>query len=229
MTHIRSPRVPGVGVTCGDFHTWQTVAKWESKSQLMEETSIVWSTESLFPDLHPTVVDTSHSRTLDASTCLRILLIPRSILFCLDTNRARVQPSLRLRRLLHFVVFLPCSSSPILSRLFLVARNFHKRWIYLLHLLSYKLAIIAGEYVRNDRFLLEECRRAKEKERSERSFHGLVLTVLLQSIFESSGKTGVSTWSNDRGLFAGPRRLPSRNRSNTAIPGRNVEDRERDK
>lgn len=187
----------------------------------MEETSIVWSTESLFPDLHPTVVDTSHSRTLDASTCLRILLIPRSILFCLDTNRARPTFS--------------SSSSPVALRrlpplffLALVARNFHKRWIYL-HQLSYKLTIIAGEYVRNDRFLLEECRGAKEKERSEQSFHGLVLTVLLQSIFESSGKTGVSTWSNDRGLFAGPRRLPSRNRSNTAIPRRNVEDRERDK
>lgn len=203
----------------------------------MEETSIVWSTESLFPDLHPTVVDTSHSRTLDASTCLRILLIPRSILFCLDTNRPTFPSSsspVALRPLppLFFLAYSSTPSSPVLrrlSRLLLVARNFHKRRIYLLHLLSYKLAIIAGEYVRNDRFLLGECRRAKEKERSEQSFHGLVLTVLLQSIFKSSGKTGVSTWSNDRGLFAGPRRLPSRNRSNTAIPRRNVEDRERDK
>lgn len=55
----------------------------------MEETSIVWSTESLFPDLHPTVVDTSHSRTLDASTCLRILLIPRSILFSVQPKSLR--------------------------------------------------------------------------------------------------------------------------------------------
>lgn len=120
VTHIRSPRVPGVGVTCGDFHTWQTVAKWESKSQLMEETSIVWSTESLFPDLHPTVVDTSHSRTLDASTCLRILLIPRSILFCLDTNRARPtfsSPSspVALRRLPP-LFFLAYSFSPLPRR-----------------------------------------------------------------------------------------------------------------
>lgn len=58
----------------------------------MEETSIVWSTESLFPDLHPTVVDTSHSRTLDASTCLRILLIPRSILFSFSLRNRDTSP-----------------------------------------------------------------------------------------------------------------------------------------
>lgn len=58
----------------------------------MEETSIVWSTESLFPDLHPTVVDTSHSRTLDASTCLRILLIPRSILFSFSLRGRDTSP-----------------------------------------------------------------------------------------------------------------------------------------
>lgn len=30
-----------------DFHTWRTVAKWESKSQLMEETSMLFDQRGL--------------------------------------------------------------------------------------------------------------------------------------------------------------------------------------
>lgn len=42
------PRPEGTTVpTSDDFHTWRTVAKWESKSQLMEETSTLFDQRSL--------------------------------------------------------------------------------------------------------------------------------------------------------------------------------------
>lgn len=42
------PRPEGTTVPISDdFHTWRTVAKWESKSQLMEETSTLFDQRSL--------------------------------------------------------------------------------------------------------------------------------------------------------------------------------------
>lgn len=145
----------------------------------MEETSIVWSTESLFPDLHPTVVDTSHSRTLDASTCLRILLIPRSILFSF---------SLRARDSLLVLSF------PEEARR-LSTRSFHRRHeIYIRSLSADEQSVDANGLRSFSSWIFSP---------------GLAVTVLLQNIFESRGKSGLSTWGNRRGLPGGPRRLHS--------------------
>lgn len=146
----------------------------------MEETSIVWSTESLFPDLHPTVVDTSHSRTLDASTCLRILLIPRSILFSFSLRDRDTSP------------FVPFQEAKTFERA-RCARNLYT---------SYRMSRP-----------MDGCKWSF----STSIFLAFVLTVLLQNIFESRGKTGLSTWGNRRGLPGGPRRLHS-----TIAPARSI-------
>lgn len=159
----------------------------------MEETSIVWSTESLFPDLHPTVVDTSHSRTLDASTCLRILLIPRSILFSVQPKSLRSLSS-----------SFPFRRKP--RRDFQRARStFVTKFIH--RMITTGRWTIWTQIVSNldSRFLLGIFSL------------GFVVTVLLQNIFESRGKTGLSTWGNRRGLPAGPRRLHS-----TVAPARSI-------
>ena len=44
---IFSPMGMYMGRLLWDFHTWRAIAKWESKFELMEETSNVWSTVSL--------------------------------------------------------------------------------------------------------------------------------------------------------------------------------------
>lgn len=101
----------------------------------------------------------------------------------------------------------PRASQPLL-RLFFVARHFHKRCTLVvtrpvqLFFLWDKLARTACEYPRSVTAVFYS-KDIKEQEREgggeegrderERSFHGFVLTVLLQNIFESSGKTGVST------------------------------------
>lgn len=158
----------------------------------MEETSIVWSTESLFPDLHPTVVDTSHSRTLDASTCLRILLIPRSILFSVQPKSLRsLSSSFPFRR--------KPRRDFQRARSTFVTKFIHRmnhRPMNNLDANRFQLGFPFSTWI----FSL-----------------GFVVTVLLQNIFESRGKTGLSTWGNRRGLPAGPRRLHS-----TVAPARSI-------
>lgn len=151
----------------------------------MEETSIVWSTESLFPDLHPTVVDTSHSRTLDASTCLRILLIPRSILFSfsLRARDSSPRPFLSGGGTKTFDALVPPPSRNLYTLVI-------GRWTIANGLRSFSSWIFSP---------------------------GLAVTVLLQNIFESRGKSGLSTWGNRRGLPGGPRRLHS-----TVAPARSI-------
>lgn len=153
----------------------------------MEETSIVWSTESLFPDLHPTVVDTSHSRTLDASTCLRILLIPHSILFSFSLRARDSSPPPSLP--------FPFLSFPEEARS------------------AFDEALVPS-------FVAKFIGWTRTQVRSFSSWIfslGFVVTVLLQNIFESRGKTGLSTWGNRRGLPGGPRRLHS-----TVAPARST-------